>query len=304
MQLKNILFMILLSMPTGFTWATSGILFLAHGSMSGNSHSMMNKNCEASAPSPWERAILDAQLEIKEKLPYQSEVAFGMWNTHCFNAAISRLEKQLLLQGKNLDHLLVLPLFISSYSAVIEMQKFIFKKRPDRVIPLPNVMPIAYAGKISYLPALDYDPQISMILANRFHHLVHLAKEQGYKRQQMELVLVMHGPVSDKDNIKWLSMGKKYAEDITYLFPVHNAHIVSLRDDAPAEVRDLATKKLREIVQGAAATGKKALILPLLISQGGIEKGILARLENLDYIWSGEMLFPDKKLSDILIGKF
>ena len=291
------IFIILLGISFSATsFAEKGILFLAHGSMKHH----QNKSCSIHGPTNWEQLVIEAVRSIKVNLKHESEVAFGMWNSKCFDKGIKRLEKSIQSKGEELDHLIVLPIFVSSYSAVIEMQKFIFKKRPDRVIPIPSVVKTYFKHKITYLPAIDYNPQISMILSNRFHKLIHLAKQEGYKKDEMELVLVMHGPVSDQNNKKWIQMAEKYVTDISYLFPVKRTHIISLRDDAPREVRDIATKKLREIVSIASTKGRKALVLPLLLSKGGIEQGILDRLIGLDYIWSGETLLPDEKIGPLL----
>lgn len=280
--------------------ANSGILLLAHGSMQGHAQS---NSCHNLHPSSWERAVLKSVESIRPFLDKKVEVAFGMWNTKCIDAGIERLQQSLAKENLQLQHLIVFPLFISSYSAVIEMQKFILKKRPDRAIPLPHVKQTKFDGRISYLTAIDYNPHIAMILSNRFHHLIHMAKDEGLKTDQMELVLVMHGPVKDEDNIKWMEMGEKYIRDIQYLFPVKKSHIISLRDDAPPPIRDQATQKLRSIVSNASQDGAKALILPLLLAQGGIEAGILQRLEGLDFLWSGQMLLPDQKLNDLLIER-
>jgi len=295
-------FLTLFLVCTTSVFASSGILFLAHGSMQ-MGHGTQQMACNNSMPSAWEKAVLNVIDSIKPELAFNAEVSFGMWNSRCIDAGIARLEGLLKEQGQTLEHLIVMPIFISSHSAVIEMQKYIFKKRADRVIPLPMVTKANFNGKITYLPALDYNPQISMILADRFHDLIYLAKKQGLQKKQMELVLVMHGPVSDKDNAKWLKMGREYIADIMYLFPVSSAHVISLRDDARGETRERATKELQGIVSAAAKAGKKALVLPLLLSKGGIETGILERLEGLDYIWAGKMLLPDEKLGKILVER-
>lgn len=279
--------------------AETGVLFIAHGTMGHHKSNM----CGSDNPSGWERYVLNTLNSAKNEIPKEFETAFGMWNSRCFDKAIGRLEQKLAKTNKSLDHLIVFPLFISSHSAVIEMQKFIFKKRADRVIPLPQVQPTSFEGKITYMSAFDYEPNVSMILANRFHHLIHEAKDQGYAKNEMELVLIMHGPVSDTDNAKWMEMGQKYNQDVMYLFPVADSHVISLRDDASDDVRDRATAQLRSVVDKASKNGRIALALPLLISKGGIEAGILERLKGLDYIWSGETLFPDAKLKDAILNK-
>lgn len=280
--MMRLLFINILFFFSFSTFAETGVLFLAHGSM---------KGCGYENPTKWEKYVLDAVGSIKTK--DYVEVAFGMWNTKCFDMGIKRLSQKMKKRGKKLDHLRVIPLFISSYSVVIEMQKYIFKKRKIKVLPIPMAQKTSFKGQITYEKAIDYDPHISMILANRAHSLLHEAHEQGFDRSQMTYVLVMHGPVSPMANKKWLAMGKRYLEDIQYLFPISRGYVISLQDDAPGPVRDRATKKLQKLVNESHQRGGTALILPLLISKGGIEEGIIKRLKGLEYTWRGETLLPD-----------
>lgn len=293
-------FLLTVLVSTNALKAETGILILAHGSMRMSPGGMCNNN----NPSKWEKAVLDATDEVRLELPYKTQVAFGMWSTMCIEAGIMRLKMELKKEGKTLDHLKVLPLFISSDSAVIEMQKYIFKKRADKVIPVPSVKPTKFSGKISYLEAMDYHPKIALILASRLFNLIEKAKEEGLTQKDLEVVLVMHGPVGDEDNKKWLEFARLYMKDImSDLLPNNESFIISLRDDASDEVRDQATQNLRYVVSNARRSNKKSLILPLLLSSGGIEKGILERLTGLDYIWTGEMLLPDSLLGAFILDR-
>lgn len=280
----------------------TGILFIAHGTAMDHGDHLSN-SCTPHHWPKWEGYVLTTLKSIDNDIKAPYEVAFGMWESHCFDEGIKRLEQKMQHAGDTLDHLIVFPLFISSHSEVMEMQKFIFKKRSDQVIPLPQVRPTYFEGKITYMNALDYDPQVSMILAKRFQDLIKQAINKGYTQKNMELILVMHGPVDDEANIEWMKMGKKYVQDLTYLFPVHNSHVISLRDDAAPEVKDEVTLLLRSLVQEAKNKGRIALVVPLLISSGGIEAGVVKRLKDLDYFWTGEALLPDSKLADVILRK-
>lgn len=48
---------------------------------------------------------------------------------------------------------------------------------------------------------------------------------------------------------------------------------MALRDDAPRPVRDRATAEFRELVAERSRAGQRVLVVPLLISFGGIERG-------------------------------
>ena len=285
---------LLITFLTFNSLAADGTLILAHGSMRG---------CGYDKPTTWEKNILKSVNQIENKTTKTIQVAFGMWNTKCFQKGIDKLKEKLQLKGEELTTLNVLPLFLSSHSAVIEMQKYIFLKKPNRPFPMPMATKIEFEGKINYLNAIDYHPIVSMVFLNRGHHLIHLAGEHGIRRAQMDYVVVMHGPVSDHDNIKWMEMGKQYIQDLQYLFPLKNVTLISLRDDAPEQVREKATKQLQLAVKESIKNGRTALVLPLILSAGGIDAGIKERLEGLDYVWSGEGLLPDQHFSHYLLQR-
>src|SRR3972149_1405907 len=54
---------------------------------------------------------------------------------------------------------------------------------------------------------------------------------------------------------------------------------LTLRDDAPKPVRDEATAELRGIVQRHSEQGRRVLVVPLLVSFGGIDRGLRERLQ-------------------------
>ena len=73
---------------------------------------------------------------------------------------------------------------------------------------------------------------------------------------------------------------------------------LTVRDDASDPIRDQATAELRAVVEGAVEEGKSVLIVPLLLSYGGIETGIRRRLEGLPYRMADQALLPDERLSE------
>jgi hypothetical protein len=72
---------------------------------------------------------------------------------------------------------------------------------------------------------------------------------------------------------------------------------MTVRDDAPKPVRDRATAELRELVVRRGASGARVLIVPVLLSFGGIEEGIKKRLEGLDYQMASQAIMPDDRLA-------
>ena len=72
---------------------------------------------------------------------------------------------------------------------------------------------------------------------------------------------------------------------------------LTVRDDAEEPVRNAATRELRARVQRLNAEGKTVLITPLLLSYGGIERGIRKRLEGLQYKMPSQALLPDARIA-------
>jgi hypothetical protein len=74
--------------------------------------------------------------------------------------------------------------------------------------------------------------------------------------------------------------------------------VISLRDDAPAPVRDAATAELRALVTKRRGEGREVLVVPVLLSFGGIERGLKTRLEGLDYRIPAQGIAPDARLAE------
>ena len=73
---------------------------------------------------------------------------------------------------------------------------------------------------------------------------------------------------------------------------------MTVRDDAPAAIRDAATAELRALVEKRRDAGNRVLIVPVLLSFGGIEQGIRKRLDGLDYVMAPQAIMPDDRLAD------
>jgi len=74
---------------------------------------------------------------------------------------------------------------------------------------------------------------------------------------------------------------------------------MTIRDDAPKEIYEIAKENLRNIINQASKDGK-VIVVPLLLSQGGVEKGIVKRLEGLNYEWNGKTLLPQPSITSFL----
>jgi len=79
---------------------------------------------------------------------------------------------------------------------------------------------------------------------------------------------------------------------------------LTVRDDAPVPVRQKATEELRATVSRAASDGGRALVVPLLLSYGGIEERIRGRLAGLEFSMPAAALLPDHRIVEWVIERF
>jgi hypothetical protein len=110
------------------------------------------------------------------------------------------------------------------------------------------------------------------------------------------VIVVAHGPTSDAENQLWLEDMKIVADGIRAQVPFARVEFLTVRDDAPAPIREAAARNLREVVTRARAEGHRVLIVPLVLAYGGIEEGIRKRLDGLDYEMTTQGLLPDDRV--------
>ncbi|MGH9785202.1 MAG: DUF3386 family protein, partial [Terriglobia bacterium] len=124
------------------------------------------------------------------------------------------------------------------------------------------------------------------------------SRARGISREPAHetVVLVAHGPVSDEENSRWLADMASLVATMRNASDFKRIEYLTVRDDAPEPIRSRATAELRAVVERAAQRGDRVLVVPLLISYGGIESGIKKRLEGLSYVMSPQGLLPDDRL--------
>ena len=82
---------------------------------------------------------------------------------------------------------------------------------------------------------------------------------------------------------------------------IRRIEYLTVRDRRPEPIRAQAAAELRSVVERATGEGQKVLLVPLLISFGGIEKGIEQRLKELSFTMSQQGLLPDERLAKWVI---
>ncbi len=274
---------------------TEGILLLAHG-----------------GDDTWNEAVLSLATRLDQTTPV--EVAFGMANKRTIQGAVDRLSE------REVAGIVAVPLFISSHSSVIRATEYLLSARDEAPPELERyarmdhrgdtdsaahhggtdpaahdamfdpTTPVETTVPIRVATALDSHPLVADILVSRAEALSRNPEEEV-------AILVAHGPVSVEDNSSWLENMGALVELMRPKTRLSRIEYLTVRDDAPEPIRDQATVELRALVERVSGEGKNVLIVPLLLSYGGIEEGVRERLEGLPYRMSPQALLPDDRLA-------
>lgn len=281
-----------LGWSTGEAWSTAatdrpGILLLAHGGQI-----------------EWNEDVRHVADKVDLSIP--TEVAFGMANPRTIQEGINRLS------ARGVTRIVAVPLFVSSYSSVITSTEYLLGLRKDAPADLAMfasmghnsaghtemdhmtrnrgpIKPVTSKVPISMTSALNHHQIVSSILLDR-------AASISVNPSNEIVLLVAHGPVHDDDNRKWLADMAVLAQQIQNSSHYAGIEYMTLRDDADDPIRKQASEELRRRVEACRENGKTALVVPLLLSYGGVENGIRKRLSGLEYRMPAQGLLPDERI--------
>lgn len=275
--------------------AETGILLLAHG-----------------GGPEWNTRVSELAAQVDKTRP--TEVAFGMATRANIQSGIDKLV------ARGATEIVAVPLFVSSWSSVITSTEYLLGLRADAPPALaifakmshgPNgdgghdghgdhaghgapaedgTTPVRSPVPIRMTAALNDHPVVAQILAGR-------AREVGTDPAKEALVIVAHGPNEEEDNQKWLADMRSLATRLSATEQYASVDYLTVRDDSPKPVWEKAKAEFRGIVEKRTAEGRRVIIVPLLISFGGIEKGLHERLEGLTYTMARSGLMPDERLA-------
>jgi len=281
-----------------------GILIMAHG-----------------GGTTWNNMVKQASEPLIDQFPV--EYAWGMANFVSLQKAVKALEE------KNVERIIVIPLFISKHSPIFRQAEFLLGLRNelvDQPMPVmhntdefaemagielndshfmhnmifpPTLNQIVINTSVQFTNALDDHPMVADILRRR---ILKLSNEPARET----VVLAAHGPNGEEDNIGWVKNMESLAAQVQNMQKENNSDIfrnilaLTVRDDASEEIHEQAKQHLRAIVRQGNISGK-VIVIPVFLSPGGREKSVAQRLEGLDFKWSGETLLPDENLTTFLV---
>lgn len=269
-----------------------GVLLLAHGG----------------SAQAWNEEVRHVADHVDLTTP--TEVAFGMATKSTMQAAINRLA------ARGVSEIVAVPLFVSSHSSVIDSTAYLLGLRTQEPEDLKMFAMMDHGGGMSMdhsammhdspmsaearkpvsspvpvrmASALDHHRIVASILQDR-------AASISQNPAREVAILVAHGPVPEDENKLWLGDMAILASEIRKQTHYADIQFLTLRDDADESVRNVATQQLREKVEAVTKAGNTALVVPLLLSYGGIENGLRKRLSGLTYKMPTQGLLPDSRI--------
>ncbi len=277
------------SMVTAQPADRPGVLLLAHG-----------------GAKEWNERVNAVAATIADEQPI--EVAFGMASKATIQSGIDKLV------ARGVTNIVAVPFFVSSHSSVITSTQYLLGLRDTMPADLKifakmshgpggehaqhkggptmaddNLKPVTSPIPIRMTDALNHHPLVGAILLDR-------AKAVSTKPAQEAVVLVAHGPVPEDDSNRWLADMRMLADQMKASSSYASIDYLTVRDDAPKSMRDQAAADLRAVVQKRVDEKRRVLIVPLLMSFGGVERGVRQRLEGLDFVMAPQGLMPDDRL--------
>lgn len=250
-----------------------GVLVLAHG-MHTHGH---GEHLSEEVPS-WNAAVLEAVKPLRSK--YHLEIAFGMADPETIKEAVLKLEKKGVTDG------IVIPLFISSHSPIIGNSRYILglQKELPATTDVKSLPRLESNIRFHMTGALDDSIFAAEILLER-------AKELCSNPTAETVIIVGHGPNNEDENRLWLKDMEKLAWYVRERGDFKEVKVATWRSDAPKEIRDKATQELRAMVQMSSKDGR-VIVIPYLLSSGGVEGEIVGALKGLSYTYNGKALLP------------
>lgn len=272
--------------------AKTGVLLLAHG-----------------GAAQWNERVNAVAKRVDESQP--TEVAFGMASRASIQAAVDKLT------ARGVTAIVAVPLFVSSHSSVITSTEYLLGLRPEAPADLKIFAKMDHSSHgapapaasehAAHMPAADPASPVTKTVPirmtqafNRHPIIAQIAADRARSISTAPaaeaVILVAHGPVPDEDNRRWLEDMGVLAEQVRAAAPFASVDYMTVRDDAGPAMREAATKDLRSRVEKQIAAGRRVLIVPHLMSFGGIEQGVRKRLEGLTYTMTEQALMPDDRI--------
>jgi sirohydrochlorin ferrochelatase len=218
------------------------------------------------------------------------EVSFLMGpaaKTTRFQDAVARLE------GQGVAEIVVVPMLVSSHSGHYDQIRYLagedvaLGERMMHHLHMAGITRPRAKVPLRLTRAMDDAPEVARVLTARARAL---APEPAGRA----LFIVGHGPNSAEDYAAWMKHLRPVADSVKSWTGFRDVRVDLVRDDAPAEVRAEAVRRVRELIElQHLVTGREVIVVPVLVSKGTVSRDKIPQdLAGLPIVYAGEPLLP------------
>ncbi len=222
-------------------------------------------------------------------LPYPYRIYFGMGDTPAAQQELQSIISDLESDGAHTIY--VVPLLVSSYSEIMRQWKYLLGVDIQAGFMNNPLFPVQKHSTIRFGEPLNDSAVVVEILLDR-------AQEISSNPSKETVIIVAHGPNDNSDNTRWNQILQSVGKRVQERGGFQKAEGVTLRDDAPAAIRQQAVQQMRDRVKAADQAGSRVLVVTMLLSPGGIEHKIGLELRGYSYGFNTKTLLPDARISE------
>ena len=240
----------------------------------------------------WKAAVAAIKKELTSK-GRAFEFAQGPADAKEIQRAVDRI------QDRGVKKLVVVPLYLSSFSDVVDEDRYLFgirEKPPAAFAAALKSMGARVQARLKVkVPvvmtrALDDSDALVDLLAAR-------ARSQSREPARETLILVGEAPNSPEALRDWTTSADALAEKVRQKAGLRGARAAALREGLDHKTRDSSEAEVHKLVATLASQGP-AIVLPLELSQGVVHIRLPRALEGAFARYESKPLLPDPKLAD------
>ena len=246
--------------------------------------------------SVWNAQVRALAAEVRSGGPVEVSFLMGPGaKTTRFQDAVRRLE------AAQVSEIAVVPLLVSSHSGHYEQIRYLagedvaLDQRMMHHLHMAGLERASAKVPLRVTRALDDAPEVARALADRA-----LAIEP--RPAGRALFIVGHGPNSAEDYAAWMTNLRRVADSVKAWTGFRDVRVDLVRDDAPAEVRAEAVRRVRELIEMQyALTGREVVVVPVLIAKGAVSRDKIPNdLRQLPVVYRGEPLLPHPAIARVV----
>lgn len=238
-------------------------------------------------PRSWTKTV--AKTVKSANLPYPVRVFFGPGDSAVQQGILQDTVRD--LEDNGAHTIVVVPLIVSPYTPAYRQWKYLLGLDVQAGYNSTPLFPIEKHAAIRFAEPLNDSAVVVEILLDRIQEISRTPSQES-------VVIVAPGARDNGDNTRWIEILQRLCARIKERGNYKAVTAVTLRDDAPSDVRQQSLLSLRRSVENIQQSGGRALVVPLMLSEGGIENKISLELRGVAYTYNNKPLLPDTRMSE------